>query len=463
MDYITIVFRGRSRVMARPDSYSALTDKARAGFNISDDVCSDSLVFSLTPLFYDHEVELDSSAYGLVTNMSTLRLDISDLATPAVARSCSDGLDESADPDSGTDANNSAEIPHYSTSLTERASKRRRHSIDDLSDDDDIKREVTVASPRAGGGGKSRNSPCLRGWAPDGPVSVPLWSTVGDLKAAVHELFGFPEDIQHIIFAGKQLEDHRGLHEYRIQQDDTVYMVFRFRGGKPAVYLLSPTPIEDISVSVALSHHWTFSTIYPLTEPRALSGRRCAISWKVSTKANGDLSDYGTGLDCRYLFWEADAVADANALESDVYPFNPQNPKLRRAGSSAFILSFNDFVPYLDRALKSMTLTTEMRTDFVVYWLPALQKIRDRGLDVAFDFVPQADLEKVATLDTKPGPEAVARIFLLFDGVAKGAARSIIDMDGVDWPARIGMDAKAMQNTSLFRVLEWGGMEAKVF
>ncbi|TDZ29761.1 hypothetical protein C8035_v004228 [Colletotrichum spinosum] len=456
MEFITVMFGGRSRLVARPDSYSALIDKARAGFNISDDICSERLVFSFAPIFLDHEVELDSSAYEAVKNMSSLRLDISDLATPVIG-SRSDACKESPNSDIAEDAIDSAAIPQ---TLTERASKRRRDSVDQFGGNDGSKHEATVTSHRTGGK-KPRNSrSLLTGYVQR--VSIPLQATDNDLKDAVHEQCNVPVERQRLRFKGKLMGGDVELQKYGIKDNDEIELVLRLTGGKPAIYLSSPTPVDDISVSVALSHHWTFSTIYPLTETRALPGRRCAISWKVSTKANGDLSDYGTGLDCRYLFWEADAVADANALESDVYPFNPQNPKLRRAGSSAFILSFNDFVPYLDRALKSMTLTTEMRTDFVVYWLPALQKIRDRGLDVAFDFVPQANLEKVATLDTKPGPEAVARIFLLFDGVAKGAARSIIDMEGVDWPARIGMDAKAMQNTSLFRVLEWGGMEAKV-
>ncbi|KAK8086253.1 hypothetical protein PG994_001227 [Apiospora phragmitis] len=99
-----------------------------------------------------------------------------------------------------------------------------------------------------------------------------------------------------------------------------------------------------------------------------------------------------------------------------------------------------------------------MRTEFIVYWLPAFQRIRDRNLYIRFTFVPQAAFAKAAVIKLRgvEPPKTISRVFMLFSGV--DPASTELDTT-VDWVSHIGQDQEAMKDTKAFRVLEWGGME----
>ncbi|KAL5637692.1 hypothetical protein ACGC1H_002082 [Rhizoctonia solani] len=299
--------------------------------------------------------------------------------------------------------------------------------------------------------------------------------TVEGLKQLIEDKADVPVRDQRLIFAGKQLSDGFTLGDYNIQKESTIHMIRGFRGGKPVIYLFPPSPTSNIQVQLSLVQSWTFSELYPPTtitaSTKATEALGQTIAWTVNAQPDGTLWDHATEREIAYLFWEAltnpklpsspPTTRPTSPVESPSQAFEPANPVLLPSHSA--LLSFDKVTGYIDDVLLALGLHTEARTSFITYWLPNLSK----HAFIALRFLPQNEYEKVAPLSITPAPDVTTRVFMLFRGVEEGQLEQwaeAVDMASRDvtvWRDVVGVDVAQGLNKSLFRVLEWGGMEVK--
>jgi hypothetical protein len=99
------------------------------------------------------------------------------------------------------------------------------------------------------------------------------------------------------------------------------------------------------------------------------------------------------------------------------------------------------------------------------YWLPSLLKHEY----IALRFIAQSSYEKAARMRVSPTPDVVTRVFMLFRGVrlddvalwAPASARAAAEDSATFWSNVVGVDPVGASDLTLFRVLEWGGLEVE--
>jgi hypothetical protein len=191
--------------------------------------------------------------------------------------------------------------------------------------------------------------------------------------------------------------------------DDSSRRVYALR--KPVVYVW---PLAPLDVRVEVRPRGGFIAQYP----RANAGQGC---WELHATPDGMLHERSSGRSFAYLFWEA----EGHDLTID--------PAL------AHCVRGREAAEFLERVAAAHQLNARERTDFVSYWLPALEA-NPYSLVQLLDPVSYA---AHAQLRVTPEPDTLIRLFMIFTAV--------------DGPRRVGAPALPALRREGYCVVEWGG------
>ncbi len=176
--------------------------------------------------------------------------------------------------------------------------------------------------------------------------------------------------------------------------------------AKPVIYLY-PEQETEVSVKVELN-----DGALTCTYPDYRDG------WNVTAYPDGTLID-ADGEEYYCLYWEGIGKADWDM-------------------SKGFVVKREDTADFLRSKLKEIGLTPRESNEFIIYWLPELQKN-----ECNFITFQTEQYEKNAALDIDPVPDSILRIFMVYD---ECSADKVAEPQEFDTFERNG-----------FTVVEWGG------
>ena len=175
---------------------------------------------------------------------------------------------------------------------------------------------------------------------------------------------------------------------------------------KPVLYLY---PEKEQELTIKFAHPEYLLTTYP----------KYTNEWKVVAKPNGDLL-----LDNKYyyaLYWEED-----NATRVDF--------------SEGFYVTKDNAIEFLEEKLTTIGLNAHERNEFIMYWLPILEK---NGQNLVY-FELTDSLQNQNALEISPAPDSLLRVRI---HVKKVNSKVDIKEQKLETFTRTG-----------FTAVEWGGV-----
>lgn len=178
--------------------------------------------------------------------------------------------------------------------------------------------------------------------------------------------------------------------------------------AKPVIYLY---PEEKTDVSVKLDLNGAITCAYP--DYRG--------GWEVIAYPDGTIVDKYDGEEYYCLYWEGKGAADWDM-------------------SKGFVVKGEDTADFLRSKLKEIGLTPRESNEFIIYWLPELQKNE-------YNFITfQTDIyEKNAGLEISPAPDSMLRVFMVYEPCSEDLSAEPQEFEPFE---RNG-----------FTVVEWGGQK----
>ena len=181
--------------------------------------------------------------------------------------------------------------------------------------------------------------------------------------------------------------------------------------AKPIIYLY---PEEEITLSVKLGKEENITCSYP----------EYKNGWNVIAKPDGTLVDTETGRNLYSLYWEGMHSEEYNLTEG-------------------FVVKGNETITFLEEKLSILGLNELEAEEFIVYWLPILQKNE-------YNYIRFATLDEINNnmpLELSIEPDSLIRILMQYKPLNEYI--EVKEQELVK-PERKG-----------FAVVEWGGTEIK--
>jgi hypothetical protein len=181
---------------------------------------------------------------------------------------------------------------------------------------------------------------------------------------------------------------------------------------KPAIYLY---PKEPAKIEVRLSFRGAITASYPDYD-RAKGG------WTVKAYPDGRLID-ADGRTYSYLFWEG---VSPDRLDHDA--------------SQGFVVPAGETRAFLQKTLAELGLKPSEYNDFIVFWLPVLNRNPYNLI-----YFSGEEYERMASLKITPKPDSMLRVFMLFKPL--------------DAPIKVKPQEIRPFTRTGFTVVEWGGRQ----
>ena len=184
---------------------------------------------------------------------------------------------------------------------------------------------------------------------------------------------------------------------------------------KPIIYLY---PTADTSVTVKLGKPEELTVSYPTYDANT--------GWRVLAKPSGELVDLSSGRNLYALYYESNLLNDEFKVEED-----------------GFIVRREDITSFLEDKLAKLGLNEYEAEEFIVYWLPILNK-HD------YNYIRFATIDEIngaMPLDINPTPDTIIRVLMTYKGLDEPLT-GIQEQQLPDTPTRTG-----------FTAVEWGGSE----
>jgi len=180
---------------------------------------------------------------------------------------------------------------------------------------------------------------------------------------------------------------------------------------KPVIYLY---PEKKININVKVKYTPGFSVTYPYYEN----------GWDIIAEPSGKIINSRDGKEYSYLYWEG----------------NP-DPEASYDLSTGFIVRGDQTRYFLEEKLSYLGLIPREYNEFIVYWLPRMEK----NTYNLIHFSTKTEYQERAVMDIQPQPDSVLRVFMVFKPLQNSVSIAPQHLDSFQ---RKG-----------FTVVEWGGTE----